>query len=67
MLRATLEEEAGGGADERAALIALSRRRSAELRATAWSLGRRLFAETPECHAARMRALLEIRNEESQR
>ena len=67
VLRATLEEEAGGGADERAALIALSRRRSAELRAAAWSLGRRLFVETPECHAGRMRALLEIRNEESQR
>jgi len=67
VLRATLEEEAGGGADERAALIALSRRRSAELRAAAWSLGRRLFVETRECHAGRMRALLEIRNEESQR
>lgn len=67
VLRATLEEEAGGAADERAALIALSRRRSAELRAEAWSLGRRLFIEEPDRYAERMRALLEIRNDESLR
>lgn len=67
VLRATLEEEAGGAADERAALIALSRRRSAELRAQAWSLGRRLFVEEQERYAARMRALIEIRNEECPR
>ncbi|WP_405237240.1 CHAD domain-containing protein [Lentisalinibacter orientalis] len=67
VLRATLEEEAGGAADERAALIALSRRRSAELRAQAWSLGRRLFIEEPDRYAERMRALLEIRNDESLR
>lgn len=67
VLRATLEEEAGGAADERAALIALTRRRTAELRAEAWSLGRRLFAEEPERYAERMRALLEIRDEESSR
>lgn len=67
VLRATLEEEGGGAADERAALIALSRRRSAELRAQAWSLGRRLFVEEQERYAARMRALIEIRNEECPR
>ena len=67
VLRATLEEEGGGAADERAALVALSRRRSAELRAEAWSLGRRLFVEKPVRYAARVRSLLEIRNEESLR
>jgi len=67
VLRATLEEERGGAVDERAALIALSRRRSAGLRAEAWSLGRRLFVEGPDRYAARMRALLEIRNEETPR
>ncbi len=67
VLRAMLEEEGGGDAAERAALIALSRRRSAELRAEAWGLGRRLFVETTQRYAGRMRALLQIRNEESQR
>ncbi|WP_405230294.1 CHAD domain-containing protein [Lentisalinibacter sediminis] len=67
VLRATLEEEAGGAAAERAALIALSRRRSGGLRAEAWSLGRRLFVEEPERYAARMLALMETRNEESLR
>jgi CHAD domain-containing protein len=67
VLRATLEEEAGGAADERAALIALTRRRNAELRAEAWRLGRRLFAGDPERYAERMRALLDIRNEEATR
>src|SRR6056297_3672696 len=67
VLRATLEEEGGGDAQERAALTALSHRRSAELRARSWSRGRRLFVEKPKRYAARMRALIEIRNEECSR
>jgi CHAD domain-containing protein len=67
VLRGALEEEPGGDGAERAALIALTRQRSAELRAEALTLGRRLFVEKAGAYAARTRALLELRNEESPR
>lgn len=67
VLRETLGEEAGGDAGQRAELIALTRRRSGELRAEALSLGRRLFVEKPGDFAARLRALVELRDQESLR